>query len=466
MKEEKQKKKGFHISPTMLTTGSSPNVTNRSNNNTITTNGPTTTLLTKNNLLAFHHLHQHLDATSTNSPLVPTLLAAAAASSSSSSNSTSTINNNGTTTTSTNVNHSHIVHPSSYITSSSSTDSSSSQHHPYAYTNMVTTTANKISNTTTNLVVDPISHLPEIINVPSSSSIIDTTTNSNTQQITSNELINNENAQSNSSLSHSPQSTSTMIQNGTSSTNGSTTSSGTIQKRLHVSNIPFRFRDDDLKAMFEQFGEIIDTEIIFNERGSKGFGFVTFASSDDADAAREKLHGAVVEGRKIEVNMATARSQPKPKPIVANPFGIMMNARQRPTLIQATRAATAFATGLALPGGYTIYPDQLAALSGLATYPIAAQPQPSVRYITTSTPHGLSTTGQPTGAYTIGVLPMTNGVGAPTGYIINGPPTTNMASATTQIGHAYPETAYITAAPTGTIGPITGMRNNVRYAPY
>ncbi|CAF3323232.1 unnamed protein product, partial [Rotaria sp. Silwood2] len=57
-------------------------------------------------------------------------------------------------------------------------------------------------------------------------------------------------AQSNSSLSHSPQSTNTIIQNGTSSTNSSTTSSGTIQKRLHVSNIPFRFRDDDLKAMF------------------------------------------------------------------------------------------------------------------------------------------------------------------------------------------------------------------------
>lgn len=35
----------------------------------------------------------------------------------------------------------------------------------------------------------------------------------------------------------------------------------------------------------------------------QGFGFVTFASSDDADVAREKLHGAVVEGRKIEVNL-------------------------------------------------------------------------------------------------------------------------------------------------------------------
>lgn len=35
----------------------------------------------------------------------------------------------------------------------------------------------------------------------------------------------------------------------------------------------------------------------------QGFGFVTFASSADAERAREKLHGTVVEGRKIEVCM-------------------------------------------------------------------------------------------------------------------------------------------------------------------
>ncbi|XP_037295418.1 RNA binding protein fox-1 homolog 1-like isoform X7 [Manduca sexta] len=58
-------------------------------------------------------------------------------------------------------------------------------------------------------------------------------------------------------------------------------------KRLHVSNIPFRFRDPDLRNMFGQYGTILDVEIIFNERGSK-------------------------------VNNATARVQTKKPPTVPN----------------------------------------------------------------------------------------------------------------------------------------------------
>ncbi|CAF3908710.1 unnamed protein product [Rotaria sp. Silwood2] len=455
------------FSPTMLATAPSHSINSRTNNNTNTTS-PTTTLLTKNDLIAFHHLQQQLDASSSNSPLVPTLLSAAASSSSSGS---TTINTTGPSST---------INNGTYSSLSSSTDSSTlvtvpSQHHSYASTKM-----NKISS----LVVDSTSHLQKIVNLSSSpSSVIEsTTTNSNNNNNNNNNHNNNtqsispnDNVQSNSCSSHSPQSTSTITPNGSSSSSSSSSStnnSNTTQKRLHVSNIPFRFRDDDLKAMFEQFGEIVDTEIIFNERGSKGFGFVTFASSDDADAAREKLHGAIIEGRKIEVNMATARSQPKLKPVLANPYSVMINARQRPTLIPATstaglRTATAFTTGLTLPGGYTIYPDQLTTLSGLTAYSIAAtaQPQTGVRYIT-STPHGLTTTGQPTGTYTFGVLPMHNGVNGPTGYFINGAPTTNINSPTAQLGHAYQETAYITTTPAGTIGPITGMRNNVRYTPY
>ena len=85
-------------------------------------------------------------------------------------------------------------------------------------------------------------------------------------------------------------------------------------KRLHVSNIPFRFREPDLRVMFEKFGKVNEVEIIFNERGSKGFGFVSFANKADAEAAKKALHQTKVDGRIVEVNDATARNKSK-KPI-------------------------------------------------------------------------------------------------------------------------------------------------------
>ena len=79
-------------------------------------------------------------------------------------------------------------------------------------------------------------------------------------------------------------------------------------KRLHVSNIPFRFREHNLIMLFGQFGNVEDAEIIYNDKGSKGFGFITMARSQDADLARLKLHNTIVEGRIIEVNLATPKN--------------------------------------------------------------------------------------------------------------------------------------------------------------
>jgi len=90
-------------------------------------------------------------------------------------------------------------------------------------------------------------------------------------------------------------------------------------KRLHVSNIPFRFREPHLFYMFEQFGEVTDVEIIYNDKGSKGFGFVTLAKSENADTARMVLHGSTVEGRIIEVNLATPKITPVNRPSCTQP---------------------------------------------------------------------------------------------------------------------------------------------------
>ncbi|XP_041964004.1 RNA binding protein fox-1 homolog 1-like isoform X2 [Alosa alosa] len=125
-----------------------------------------------------------------------------------------------------------------------------------------------------------------------------------------------------------PQSLSVSVSSGGGAGSGSDEEgSGKAQpKRLHVSNIPFRFRDPDLRQMFGQFGKILDVEIIFNERGSKGFGFVTFESAMEADRAREKLNGTIVEGRKIEVNNATARVvTKKPQTPMVNATGWKIN---------------------------------------------------------------------------------------------------------------------------------------------
>ena len=51
------------------------------------------------------------------------------------------------------------------------------------------------------------------------------------------------------------------------------------------------------------YGTVLDAEIIYNERGSKGFGFVTMETSDGATKAKKALHGKEIEGRKIEVSI-------------------------------------------------------------------------------------------------------------------------------------------------------------------
>ena len=90
-----------------------------------------------------------------------------------------------------------------------------------------------------------------------------------------------------------------------------------IPRRLHVSNIPFRYREHNLIMLFGQFGNVVDAEIIYNDKGSKGFGFVTMARKQDADVARGSLHGAIVEGRIIEVNLATPKNS---KPMQSGPL--------------------------------------------------------------------------------------------------------------------------------------------------
>ena len=78
------------------------------------------------------------------------------------------------------------------------------------------------------------------------------------------------------------------------------------KNKLYVGNLPFAVRDEELSNLFAEFGEITDAKVItdkFSGR-SKGFGFVTFASEEDAAKAVEVMHEKDVEGRPLTVNVA------------------------------------------------------------------------------------------------------------------------------------------------------------------
>jgi len=82
-----------------------------------------------------------------------------------------------------------------------------------------------------------------------------------------------------------------------------------MKNRLYVGGISWGVDDDELRRHFEQFGAVRDARVIKDrETGrSRGFGFVTFESSQDALEARNELDGSTHAGRTIRVNEALER---------------------------------------------------------------------------------------------------------------------------------------------------------------
>ncbi|TVR14661.1 MAG: RNA-binding protein [Planctomycetota bacterium] len=81
--------------------------------------------------------------------------------------------------------------------------------------------------------------------------------------------------------------------------------------KLYVGNLPFSMDTDSLRDQFSAHGEVVDA-IVLTDRDtgrSRGFGFVTFASDDQAASAAEALDGADCDGRRLTVNEARERTE-------------------------------------------------------------------------------------------------------------------------------------------------------------
>ena len=80
---------------------------------------------------------------------------------------------------------------------------------------------------------------------------------------------------------------------------------------IYVGNLSYNVTEDDLKALFSEFGEVESVNIIKDHFSgqSKGFAFVEMPDNSEADKAMKALNGSELKGREIKVNQAKPRGE-------------------------------------------------------------------------------------------------------------------------------------------------------------
>ena len=79
--------------------------------------------------------------------------------------------------------------------------------------------------------------------------------------------------------------------------------------RLYIGNVPFSTSDDELRTLFEQYGNVESATVITDRHTgrSRGFGFVEMTEAEEARKAMEALNEYELGGRPLVVNEARSR---------------------------------------------------------------------------------------------------------------------------------------------------------------
>ncbi|HNY07918.1 MAG TPA: RNA-binding protein [Bacteroidales bacterium] len=79
---------------------------------------------------------------------------------------------------------------------------------------------------------------------------------------------------------------------------------------IYVSNLSDKIKEENLRQIFEEFGQVSSANVITDKYSgeSKGFGFVEMNDSTEANTAIEELNGAEFLGKKLIVNEAKPRT--------------------------------------------------------------------------------------------------------------------------------------------------------------
>lgn len=81
--------------------------------------------------------------------------------------------------------------------------------------------------------------------------------------------------------------------------------------KLYVGNLSFNTTENDLQDHFSAAGTVREAVLIQDKMTgkSRGFGFVTMSTDEEAKAAVEQFHDKDFQGRKLTVNEARPREE-------------------------------------------------------------------------------------------------------------------------------------------------------------
>jgi RNA recognition motif-containing protein len=81
--------------------------------------------------------------------------------------------------------------------------------------------------------------------------------------------------------------------------------------KLYVGNLAYSTTDEGLESAFSQHGKVESASVVTDRDSgmSRGFGFVTMCSPEEAEVARTAMNGVELDGRMLKVDEAKERPE-------------------------------------------------------------------------------------------------------------------------------------------------------------
>ena len=83
--------------------------------------------------------------------------------------------------------------------------------------------------------------------------------------------------------------------------------------KIFIGNLPFNASTNDLEQAFNQFGRVVEVDLVTDRHSgqSKGFAFIQMSNNSEADKAIKGLNGSVFMERVVKVNQVQPKKPEK-----------------------------------------------------------------------------------------------------------------------------------------------------------